>query len=125
MSSSAHSTSSGENVSMRASSSASCGRSETFRGLISMAAFLCELDEVPGQIRVTDAGRRRRFCEAGLRVKVTVRVDVDDERLPVAIDAQVDAAVVAAVERGPRLERGLDAAALEARRQRRGLRRAV
>src|SRR3954470_20707739 len=111
MSSSAHSTSSGENVSMSANSSASCGRSAGFNGRISMASFLCELDEVPGQIRVTDAGRRRRFRKAGMRVKVTVGVDVDDEGLAVAVDAQVDPAVVAAVERGPGRHRDLDAAA--------------
>src|SRR3954465_4835108 len=103
MSSSAHSTSTGENVSMRASNRARWGRSSGFRGRISMAAFLCELDEVPGQIRVTDAGRLRRFREAGVRVKIAVGVDVDDEGLAVFVDAQVDAAVVAAVERRPGL----------------------
>src|SRR5688572_1698793 len=112
MSSSAHSTSSGENVSMRARSSASCGRSVGFSCRISMASFLSELDEVPGEIRVTDARRPCCFCEPGLRVQITIGVDVDDVRLAVFVDAEVDAAVVAAVERLPGGHRRLDAAAL-------------
>ena len=78
-----------------------------------MAAFQCELDEVPGEVRVTDARCARRFREARLRVQVTVGVDVDDERRAVGSQTKVDAAVVAAAERLERRHRDLDAAPLQ------------
>ena len=78
-----------------------------------------------GQISVRNAGG---FCGSGepsLRVEVAVRVDVDDVGLPAGVDAQVDAAVVAALQRFEGCLGHRDAPGLERWSEERGLRGAV
>lgn len=65
------------------------------------------------QVGVRDARALSGARKARLRMEIAVGVDVDDEGLPAGVDAEVDAPVVAAVERIERGERGLDAALLE------------
>ena len=69
------------------------------------------------QISVRETGGLCGSGKPGLRVEIAVRVDVDDERLPGGIDAQVDAAVVAALERLEGRHRDLDAARLDVARE--------
>lgn len=80
-------------------------------------AFLSELDEVQREVGVRKPGSRSRAREAGLRVQVAVRVDVDDVRLERAVEPQVDAAIVTALERFESRARDVDAALGEGRGQ--------
>src|SRR4051812_37932612 len=110
---------------MRDSSSASCGRSGEAMGLISMTPLQGELHQMQRQVGVGDARAGSGASEARLRVEIAVGVDVDDEGLAGGVDAEVDPAVVAAVERVEGGERDVDALALERGGQGAGEARAV
>ena len=98
---------------MRLSSAASGVRSAEARGLISMTTFPGEIHQVQRQISVRETGGLCGSGKPGLRVEIAVRVDVDDERLARGVDAQIDAAVVAALERFEGCHRDRDAARLD------------
>jgi hypothetical protein len=80
-----------------------------------MVAFLGKLDEMKREVAVRETCSRRRAGEARLRVQVAVGVDVDDPRLVLRVEPQVDAAVVAALQRLERSLRDLDTAARDGR----------
>lgn len=69
------------------------------------------------QISVREAGGLRGFGEPCLRVEIAVGVDVDDERISSGVHAQIDAAVVAALQRFERGGGDLDAARFDVARQ--------
>src|SRR5688572_17983606 len=99
MSSSAHSTSCGENVSIRPNSSANGSLSCGAMGRISMTSLERELHEPGCQLGIAYPCRGRGLRESCFRVEIAVGVDVDDERLTRGREPEIDAPVVAAVER--------------------------
>ena len=78
-----------------------------------------------GQVAVRNTCRGRRFGKARLRVEIAVRVDINHERVARSIDAQVDPAVVTALERIERSQGHFDAPRFDCRVEHRRLRRAV
>ena len=73
-----------------------------------------------GQVGVADACCGRRFGKPRLRVEIAVRVDINHEWVARGIDAQVDSAIVAALERIKGSQRHLDAARFDDAREHRG-----
>lgn len=73
--------------------------------------FLGKLDEMKREVAVRETCCRCRAGEASLRVQIAVGVDVDDPRLVLRVEPQVDAAVVAALQGLERGKRDLDTAA--------------
>jgi hypothetical protein len=65
----------------------------------------CEVDDASNEVVVNDAGRAARPREPGIGRQVAVRVDVDDERGAVVGEAEVEAAVVAQLQRRKRRRR--------------------
>ena len=62
----------------------------------------CEVDDVMNEVAVADTRRAARPGEPGVCGEVAVRVDVDDERRAVGVEAQVEAGVVAQLQGGER-----------------------
>ena len=79
--------------------------------------FLGKLDEMKREIAVRETCCGCRAGKAGLRVQITIKVDVDDPRLALRVEPEVDSAVVATLQRLERRQRDLDTTARDGRRE--------